>query len=217
MLLICSTAIVNYAMGYICLRIGRQNNSVALQASGKHLQSDTYTTVGIVVGLIIVYFTGIVWLDSVVAILFALIIIRTGYKILRGSLAGILDETDNALLVRLVDVLNKNRSANWMDLHNFRIIKYGNVLHIDCHLTVPWYFNMHEAHLEIDELTDLVRQHFGDTIEFFIHTDGCLEFSCKICSKADCPVRQYPLQRKVQWTVHNISSNTKHTVDTPLS
>jgi cation diffusion facilitator family transporter len=212
--LIAITAVVNYFMGWRCVRIGKKNNSMALTASGKHLQSDAFTTLGIIIGLAIVYFTDMLWLDSVVAIVFALVILWTGYKILRSSLAGILDETDISLLKRLAHVLNEHRRANWMDLHNLRIIKYGNVLHIDCHLTLPWYLNMHEAHLEIDDLTKLIRSNFGSAVEFFIHTDGCLEFSCRICSKSDCPVRQHLQERRIEWTVENISSNTKHTVDT---
>jgi cation diffusion facilitator family transporter len=213
-LLIAFTAIVNYGMSIWCIRTGKKNNSIALIASGRHLQTDTLTTVGIIVGLVIVYFTNLLWLDNVVAIIAALLILWTGYKILRSSLAGILDETDKSLLVRLVGLLNQNRRANWMDLHNLRIIKYGNVLHIDCHLTLPWYLNMHEAHLEIDDLTQLIRNNFGSSVEFFIHTDGCLEFSCKICSKHDCPVRQHLQEKKIEWTVENVSSNTKHTIDT---
>ncbi|SKC57760.1 cation diffusion facilitator family transporter [Ohtaekwangia koreensis] len=213
--LICITAVLNFLMGILCIRVGRQNNSIALKASGKHLQSDTYTTLGITGGLIVVYFTKILWIDSVVAIVFALLIMRTGYKILRSSLAGIMDETDRDLLVKLVGLLNSNRNWNWIDLHNLRIIKYGNQLHMDCHLTVPWYLNVNEAHLEIDKLTGLVRNRFGSSVEFFIHTDGCLEASCPICDKSDCPVRQHALVRKIEWTVENISENKKHSLNNP--
>ena len=212
MALICGTAVVNYGMGIICIRIGKKNDSMALQASGKHLLSDTYTTLGIVVGLILIYFTNILWLDSAIAIIFAFIIIYTGYKILRSSLAGIMDETDTTLLKQIVDTLNKHRTENWVDFHNLRIIKYGNRLHIDCHLTVPWYLNMHEAHYEIDEITKLTRTKFGESIEFFIHTDGCLEFQCRICDKFSCPVRQHNFEKKVRWTVENISRDKKHEV-----
>jgi len=197
-------------MGAICLRIGTRNESIVLQASGKHLQSDTYSTIGIVVGLVIVYITNIRWLDSAIAILFAGIIIRTGVTIIRTSMAGIMDEYDRDLLAKMVQTLNSNRRINWIDLHNVRIIKYGNVLHIDCHLTVPWYLNVHEAHAEIDELTALVRREFGKSMEFFIHTDGCLEFSCRLCNKSECPVRQHPFERRIDWTVENISSDKKH-------
>jgi len=212
MALICGTAVVNYAMGIICIRIGKKNDSMALAASGKHLLSDTYTTLGIVVGLLLIYFTNILWLDSAVAIVFAFIIIYTGYKILRTSLAGIMDETDTILLKQIVDTLNKHRTENWIDFHNLRIIKYGNRLHIDCHLTVPWYLNMHEAHHEIDEITKLTRDRFGKSIEFFIHTDGCLEFQCRICDKFTCPVRQHGFEKKVLWTVENIARDKKHEV-----
>ncbi len=148
-------------------------------ASGKHLQSDTWSTVGIIIGLILLYFTGLKWIDSVVAVLFACFIMYTGYNILRRSIAGIMDEADVKLLTRMVQVLNTNRRENWVDLHNLRVIRYGNVLHMDCHLTVPWYINVHEAHKEIDALSDLIRKEFGDSFEMFVHSDGCLPFSCQ--------------------------------------
>ena len=50
----------------------------------------------------------------------------------------------------MVATLNENRRVNWVDMHNIRIIKYGATLHLDAHLTVPWYFNVYEAHHEID-------------------------------------------------------------------
>lgn len=210
--LICGTAVLNYSMGMICIRIGKKNNSLALEASGKHLQSDTYTTLGIVAGLVLIYFTNIVWIDSAVAILFAFIIINTGYRILRRSLAGIMDETDLELLEKIADTLNKHRRENWIDLHNLRIIKYGNKLHIDCHLTVPWYLNLREAHYEIDEFKKLTCDRFGEGVEFFIHTDGCMEFQCRICDKLSCPMRQHLFEKKIQWTVANISRDKKHEI-----
>jgi len=114
------------------------------------------------------------------------------------------------LLQHLVILLNKNRATNWIDMHNLRVIKYGSVLHIDCHLTVPWYMNIHEAHREIDMLIALIKAEFGDAIEMFVHTDGCLDFSCSICTKDDCNVRMHPFSKKIEWTLDNIISNKKH-------
>jgi cation diffusion facilitator family transporter len=214
MILIAFTAIVNFIMGSVCVKMGKKNQSVALISGGKHLLSDTYTTAGIVVGLILIYLTGIVWIDSVVAIIFACIILYTGYNIIRTSLAGMMDEADMELLDRLVKVLNENRRDNWIDLHNLRIIKYGSMLHVDCHLTVPWYLNVHEAHQEIDALSELVKQNFGDAVELFVHSDGCLDFSCAICSKPGCHQRKNDFQQKLAWTFENISSNKKHSLNT---
>ena len=209
-ILVGATAAINYVAGFICLKVGRQNKSLALQASGKHLQTDTYSTLAIIAGLIIISITKIIWLDKVIALTMSIFIMRSGYLIIRQSLAGIMDQQDMALLTQLVQVLNDNKKVNWVDLHNLRVIKYGSQLHIDCHLTVPWYLNVHEAHAEIDELINLIRTNFEDSIEFFVHTDGCLPFSCKLCKKFTCPVRQHPFEYTVEWTVNNLLSNKKH-------
>ena len=213
-LLIAGAGIVNLFLGLWCNRTGKKNNSLALRASGKHLLSDTYTTAGIVAGLVLLFLTGIPWLDSAVAILFGCIIFYTGFRIVRASVAGIMDERDNELLRKMIVALDSERSKNWIDIHNIRIIKYGSTLHIDCHLTVPWYLNVHEAHDEIDKLGNLVRKEFGHAIELFVHSDGCLPISCAICIKDDCPVRHHPFQRRIKWTVQNMERDEKHQVDT---
>ena len=208
--LIVSTALVNYILGSVCVRIGKKNQSAALVSGGKHLMSDTYTTAGIVVGLALIYFTNILWIDSVVAIIFALIIMYTGYGIIRSSVAGMMDEADMDLLNQMVKMLNEKRRENWVDLHNLRIIKYGSMIHIDCHLTVPWYLNVHEAHREIDALSEMVKNKFGNSVELFVHSDGCLDFSCAICTKADCKERKSAHKQRLTWTLENISSDKKH-------
>jgi cation diffusion facilitator family transporter len=210
--LVAVTALVNFLVGIYCVRIGRKNNSIALQASGKHLQTDTFSTVGIIAGLVLLYFTGRDWIDGAVAIIFGGLIIFTGYRILRSSIAGIMDEADKQLLTKLVELLNANRRTNWVDMHNLRVIKYGSVLHIDCHLTVPWYLNVHEAHREIDALIVLIRKEFGETVEFFVHSDGCLPFSCPICDKMECPVRKHNFEKKIRWTLGNLVQNEKHSL-----
>lgn len=208
--LVAATALANFLIGYFCLRIGKKNSSIALVASGRHLQSDTYSTIGIILGLVLLYFTGLFWIDSIVAILFGILIMITGYRILRKSIAGIMDEADSDLLGKMVEVLNTNRQINWIDMHNLRVIKYGAVLHLDCHLTVPWYLNVHEAHREIDSLAALVRREFGESLELFVHCDGCLPFSCQICKKADCAERKNNFEKEITWTMDNISTNKKH-------
>lgn len=212
-LLISITALINYITGTYCIKVGKKNNSLALIASGKHLRSDTWSTIGIIVGLILIYFLHWPWLDSAVAILFAFIIIYTGYTIVRKSLAGIMDEADTELIKKLVAYLQDNRRDNWIDLHNTRIIKYGSILHLDCHLTVPWYLNVHEAHEEIDILSENIKSAFGESVELFVHSDGCLDFSCSICSKADCTVRKSPFVKRIDWTIENITSNSKHKLE----
>ena len=209
-LMVAATAVVNYVTGYFSVVRGKKHNSPALVAGGKHLQTDTYSTIGIIAGLVLIRLTGLIWIDSVVALIFAAMIIYTGWKILRKSVAGIMDEADEKLLDDVVEYLNSVRKENWIDLHNLRIIKYGSVLHIDCHLTVPWFLNVNQAHAEVDELSTLIREKFGNSVELFVHTDGCLDFSCKICIKEKCNVRQHALVNRINWNPQNVRMNKKH-------
>ena len=214
LLLVAVTGVINYIAGAICIRIGKRNQSLALQSSGKHLQIDTYSTLAIIAGLAIMLFTHLYWIDKMIALLLSLLIIFNGYRILRQSLAGIMDEADMELLKRMIRLINENRRPNWIDMHNLRVIKYGSLLHVDCHLTVPWYLNVLEAHKEVDALVALIKKEFGDSLEMFVHTDGCMPFSCAICLKDDCHVRIHPFQRRLEWDLKNILSNQKHNTDT---
>ncbi len=213
-LILASSAIANYLIGAWSIRTGKSNHSMALVASGKHLQSDTWTTIGIVLGLVAVKLTGIARLDSLVALGFAFYILYEGFQILRQSISGIMDEADADLLEALIVMLNQRRRDNWVDLHNLRIIKYGAILHLDCHLTLPWYYNIKEAHQEIDHLEAMVREQFPQSIELFVHTDYCIApGACAICPLADCQVRQQPFQKRLEWTFINITSNQRHALD----
>ncbi len=211
--LISFTGLLNYIAGSVCIWMGKKNNSLALKASGKHLHIDTYSTIGILAGLFLIIITHFVWIDKAIAIIISIIILFNGYKIIRASLAGIMDEADKKLLNTFVAFLNKKRKENWIDVHNLRVIRYGNTLHVDCHLTVPWYFNIHEAHNEVEALEQLINEHFEDSIELFVHTDGCLEFSCGICMKNNCEKRQHPFTKKIEWIFNNIVSDQKHNAD----
>ncbi len=212
--LMAASALINYIVGYVAIKKGKSSRSDALEASGRHLQSDTYSTVAIIVGLLLIYFTGIQQMDSVVAIIVSLVIMIMGYRIARRSVAGIMDEADDKILEKLIALLNSNRKPNWIDIHNLRVIKFGNILHIDCHMTVPWYLNVHEAHLEVDALRALIEKEFGSAMEFFVHEDDCIPDSCPICTKTDCSVRQHPFSKKIEWKMNNIIPNKKHNAST---
>jgi cation diffusion facilitator family transporter len=208
--LVAATALLNFIAGFVCIRIGKKNNSLALVASGKHLQIDTYSTLAVIAGLLFIYYTKVYWFDKALALIISLFIMYNGYKIIRSSIAGIMDEADMELLKELIIFLNKHRKENWIDLHNLRVIKYGALLHIDCHLTVPWYLNVHEAHEAVDSLTTIIKEKYGSSVELFIHTDACLNFSCSICTKEECSKRKRPFTEKVEWTLDNVLSDKKH-------
>ena len=212
-LLSIGSAVINFVVGRIAIRQGKKNKSLALEASGYHLQTDTFSTIVVIFGLIAIALTGISEIDSLVAIIMSAIIMVVGYRIARKSIAGIMDEADEKILGRMVELLHLHPHENWIDIHNLRVIKFGSILHVDCHLTVPWYLDVHQAHREIDQLTALIRDEFGQTMEFYVHADGCMDFSCAICSKGDCPVRKHGFEKKISWNLENLISNRKHSLN----
>ncbi len=210
MLIIFATALINYLMGYISIKKGEKENSVVLISSGKHLQTDTLTTIGVVLSLVLVYFTKINRIDSLVALLFGLYIIFVGYKIVRKSLSGIMDEADPKFLENLAKLLQEHRKPNWVDVHNTKMQQYGADLHIDAHLTLPWYYPLRKAHDEMEQIIKLIAKNTDRSVEFNFHMDDCKDFSCEICQLADCEFRQRNFVRKVEWNSESISQVSKH-------
>lgn len=213
-LIVAVTAGINYLMGYISVKKGIQQNSLVLQSSGKHLQSDTFTTLGVVLSLVLVYFTHLYWIDAAVALIFGGYIMIVGYKIIRKALSGIMDEADLEMLTRLAKIMNENRKPDWIDLHNTRIQQHGSGLHIDAHLTLPWYYELRKAHEEMEEAYKLIAANSDRMIEFNFHLDDCKPFSCEICQLSECPVRQHAFVKKIEWNADNISQEQKHDANT---
>lgn len=213
-ILVSITAIINYLMGYISYQKGVKENSLVLQSSGKHLQSDTITTAGVVLSLILVYITGISWIDSAVATVFGAYIIYIGYGIIRKALSGIMDEADLVMVSDLAAYLEKHRKNEWIDIHNVRIQQHGSTLHIDGHITLPWYLELRTAHNEMASMITDIAKNNGRKIEFNIHMDDCKPFSCEICQLSNCQYREKPFVKKIEWNLKNISQIEKHHLNT---
>lgn len=197
--IIAFSGVINYLLGTYSIRTGKKHNSVALVAGGKHLHSDTYSTIGLVIGLLALFFTKISWIDSALALLFGGIIIFTGISILRQTITGLVDHADEQLLGEMVTVLNENRQPEWIDIHNTKIIKSGNYLYIDCDLTVPWYYTVEAGHNLGSQLKDVLNPKYGNRIQLTIHIDPCnitQTCKCEKCMLVKCPHRQKPFTQQ---------------------
>lgn len=207
-----ATAVINYVLGYISYQKGKKENSLVLMSSGKHLQSDTFTTLGVVVSLVLVYFTKIDWIDAVVSLFFGGYIIIMGAKIVREALKGIMDEKDETLFAEIVEVLKNNRRKEWIDIHNMKVQQFGSHLHIDAHITLPYYYPLRDAHREMENVIKLLLDNSQRSIEFNFHMDDCKPFSCEIC-QLECAFRQKDFVKKVEWTKENIAQVPKHSAE----
>jgi len=206
------TTAVNAFLGWQLVQNGQKTDSLALIADGRHLLTDSVSSAVVVVGIGLLWLTGQVWLDSVLSIVLSGVIIYIGFAITRQSVARLMDETDLPTLKRVVTVLNGRKSHNWIDVHNLRVQKYGADLHIDCHLTLPYYWDLEHVHNEVHVFEDALKEASNSEVEIFVHTDPCLKECCHYCRVADCPVRAFPFLSDVSWTAENLPLNQKHFV-----
>lgn len=204
------SGVINGGLGYYLTRVGHKQASPTMTADGQHLLTDTYSSIALVTGLFVIYMTGLYWFDQVLTLLFGSFILYTGYRLIRSSVAGLLDEADYETLSQIIAILNQHRRDKWIDIHNLRVQKYGSFLHIDCHLTLPWYDNLQEVHKEVEALETLVKEKMHDRVELFVHSDPCQPSSCPICTLKDCPVRQHPFEERIPWKLVNLLPNRQH-------
>jgi len=204
------TGAINGGLGYFMISKGKSLRSITLDADGRHLLADMVTSGGLVAGLLLIHFTKLLWLDSVLSIAVGLYIVYSGYKLIRKSVGGLMDEADFDVVDKIIRVLNDKRKEEWIDIHNLRAQKYGSELHIDCHLTLPNYFDLNRVHEEVALVDKLINTEANIKTEFFIHTDPCLPYCCHYCSMPNCPIRSEPKRIDITWTMENLTRNKKH-------
>lgn len=196
--------VLNYVLGWYSIHVGKKHNSIALVAGGRHLQSDTYSTIGLVVGLVLLYITKLHWIDSLLAVLFGGIIIGTGISILHKTISTLLDRADDSLLQELASVVNESRQSDWIDIHNTKVIKYGSYIFIDCDLTMPWYYSLEQGHDGCDELKAVFERKYSQMVQVSIHLDPCKPDLCQECGVGGCEFRSAPFVALQPITLDNI-------------
>jgi cation diffusion facilitator family transporter len=120
-IIVAIAGLLNYLIGWYSIKIGKRYNSIALISGGKHLHSDTYSSIGLVIGLVLLYYTKLAWLDSLIALVFGTIIIVTGLKILKETTSNLMDEADLKLIEQFGNIIDNNKSNEWIDVHNFKL------------------------------------------------------------------------------------------------
>lgn len=210
MVLLAITGIINYLLGGFLIRKSKEFHSLVLYADGKHLHTDAFSTLGLLFGLGLFYLTNLVIIDSLLSVGIGLYILFHGYMLLRKSVGGLMDESDVEMMEEVVGILQKNRREAWIDIHNLRLQRYGTELHIDCHLTLPNYYNLVQVHEEVSKMDKLVNKSGRFSTEFFIHADPCLPQCCHYCRVENCPIRSEDKKEDIEWTLDMMVRNKKH-------
>ncbi|MDD2798471.1 MAG: cation diffusion facilitator family transporter [Bacteroidales bacterium] len=205
LIIVAAAGLINYLLGWYSIRVGKKHRSMALIAGGKHLQSDTYSSIGLVLGLILLYVTKISWIDSGLAFIFGGVILFTGLGILRNTIENLMDKTDQRVLDLLLETIIRNRKSYWMDIHNLKMIKNGATYYVNCDLTIPWFYTIRQGHVICDEIEEIIFKEMPENINLSVHSDPCKIHQCSGCIMEDCEHRTEPLNKPLEFTIDLIT------------
>jgi cation diffusion facilitator family transporter len=212
-----SSATINGILGYYLVSQGKSAHSPAIVADGKHLKLDALNGVFVVVALVITYVTNLFWIDSIASLIFASVMCWQGLNLIREAIAALMDETNPEVFQKVIQWIVSNKKQAWIDLHNLRVQQYGGDLHIDCHLTLPRYWDLNRVHDEIHEFEVTIGQVMPTDIEIFVHVDPCLDECCPHCPITNCQIRKQDFIKEIEWNKVNLALNQKHFNDQGLS
>ena len=192
--------------GLLLKVVGKTYSSPVLEASGVHLLADFSTTIGAMVSIALVKWTGIAWLDRVIAIIIGLMMLYAGARLVRQSASGLLDAEDKKLLERLAEVFEKFSGDGIIQIHHARIIRAGWFHHIDAHVVVPEFWSINQAHARLNQFEAAVFGTYEYEGEANFHLDPCQRKYCSVCDYPECPVRRENFVRRLPVVLEHLRS-----------
>jgi cation diffusion facilitator family transporter len=157
-------AVVNLVLGLSLLTVGKRSASPLLRANGMHVLTDVWSSVAVLVALGLYHVTSWVWWDPIAAILAAINILRVGYRLIRESLSGLLDESDPAMERQIRDLLDGEVLKRGLSYHNLRHRHSGRTHWVEFHLVFDDSLSVGEAHISATEIEA--------SVATMLHPDG---------------------------------------------
>ena len=151
-------SIINFATSRALLRVGREHNSITLEADARHLMTDVWTSAGVILGVALVTVSGWSWLDPVVALVVAANILWTGWRLLRRSAAGLMDVSLPEEQVKKIERLLAAYSGDGIAYHALRTRQAGHRSFISVHILVPGDWSVQQGHDRVERIEAEIRQ-----------------------------------------------------------
>jgi len=173
------SVIVSIFLSRYLLRVSRATDSIALEASARNIAADVYSAAGVLVGLLIIRFTGLAILDPIIAMLVALFILKAAYDVLRKSFGRLIDVKLPESEENIVKSAILEHVGELVEFHALRTRKSGNQRYIDLHLVMPKNASVEESHQMCDHLEQDIKSKLQRT-SLTIHVEPCSE-ECDRC------------------------------------
>ena len=150
--LIGSALVINGFLGSYLIMVGKRKRSLILEANGKHVLTDAWTSFGVVLGVGLAWYTGWVYFDPICALVLALHILISGFKLMRQSIVGLLDTADPEIDRIINETLETAKADFEIDFHGVRHLSTGDGFRIELHLLFPDELSIKEAHRQATEI-----------------------------------------------------------------
>lgn len=162
-----AASLLNLVVGQLLIRTGRKHRSITLEADGKHLMTDVWTSASVIIALIVVNITGWYVLDPIIALFVAVNILRTGYNVVKRSTLGLMDTViSDEDMKAVVNVLDSYVEKEKIDYHALRTRESGSRVFISVHILMPDEWSIREGHKLIDKIEDDIRTAVAGAIVF---------------------------------------------------
>lgn len=166
-----AASLINLVVAQVLIRNGKKNNSLILEADGKHLLTDVWTSVGVIVGVILVKVTGIHVLDPIIAILVALHIVYTGYKLISRSTSGLMDAAiPQEEIKKITDYLDSHKGKE-TDYHSLLTRQAGFRKFVSFHLLVPGKWSVKQGHDFAENIEQYIEKMFDENVTVTSHIE----------------------------------------------
>ena len=171
--------IVSVFLSRYLLRVAKTTDSLAFEANARNIAADVYSAAGVLVGLIIIRFTGLAIIDPIIALLVSLVIFKSGYDVMRKSFGGLIDVKLPKDEENIVKAAIMEHIGELVDFHALRTRKAGRQRYIDLHLVMPRNISIEKAHRMCDHLEQDIKSKLQHA-SVMIHVEPCNE-KCEPC------------------------------------
>lgn len=166
-----AASIINLILGLFLVWKGKKTNSIILVANGKHVLTDSWTSFGVVGGLLLTWITGWLPFDPIVAIAAALNILWSGGKLVRQSVGGLMDEGDKKTAETIKNILNQETKRLGLEYHQLRYRESGNVLWLEFHLLFPKNTLLEDSHKIATEMEMKLKTELNANVNVITHLE----------------------------------------------
>ncbi|MES2345697.1 MAG: cation diffusion facilitator family transporter [Chlamydiota bacterium] len=163
--------VINFLLGGYLIRKGKKHKSIVLEANGKHILTDCWTSFAVIAALVLVKWTDIALFDPCIAILAALNILWTGSKLIKRSVGGLMDRADKHLHKKISEVIEQETRSRDLEFHHLRHRQSGSKIFIEFHLLFPKDVSIVHAHELASEIESCLQMSLEEETDVFTHLE----------------------------------------------